>query len=72
MKRTVRRPLLVRLRRAEPLEVEPPRILHLGGYAAGAASLHGREQEELLPVSAVRRRRHSGTLADCELGATAL
>jgi hypothetical protein len=76
MERAGRRPvLLVRLRRAEPLEVEPPRLPRRGGRAAAAvASLHGREQEELLPLSSVRprprrRRSHSRTLGAGELGA---
>ena len=79
VERAGRRPvLLVPLRRAEPLEVEPPRLPRRGGRAAAAAvaSLHGREQEELLPLSSVcpRRRRsssssHSRTLGAGELGA---
>ena len=73
VERAGRRPvLLVPLRRAEPLEVEPPRLPHRGGRAAAAVtSLHGREQEELLPLSSVRprRRSHSRTLGAGELGA---
>jgi hypothetical protein len=52
VERVGRRPLLVRLRLAEAVEVEPPRRLRGGGRAAAVASLHGGEQEELLPLAA--------------------